>query len=228
MSARVFPELNEAPSLISETPASRRRDYFGTIVAGAKRRWLRERRRRKVGRAYDMALEISRVIPRGSEVLDVGCGNGYIAHHLKAMLGTNILGIDLSESTEAPIYYRQYDGKRYPLPDDSFDAIVSAYVLHHAQDARSVLNEMKRVLRPGGLAVIYEDIPATKWDRFVCSIHNRQWRNRTGVCTFCTKPQWRVLFELYGFETISERSLSRWRNLAHSVTRVRFVLGSVK
>src|SRR5438128_682629 len=223
MSARVFPELNEAPSLISETPASRRRDYFGTIVAGAKRRWLRERRRRKVGRAYDMALEISRVIPRGSEVLDVGCGNGYIAHHLRAILGTNILGIDLSESTEAPIDYRQYDGKRFPLPDDSFDAIVSAYVLHHAQDVRSVLNEMKRVLRPGGLAVIYEDIPATKWDRFVCSIHNRQWRARTGVCTFRCESQWRLLFESTGFEVARERTLSRARNLTHPVCR-RFYL----
>jgi len=103
MSARVFPELNEAPSLIPETPALRRRDYFGTIVAGAKRRWLRERRRRKVGRAYDMALEIARVIPRGSGVLDVGCGNGYSAHHLSAILTTRVVGIDISETTEAPI-----------------------------------------------------------------------------------------------------------------------------
>src|SRR5437667_2525706 len=107
MSARVFPKLTEAPSLIPETIASRRRDLLQAIVVGAKRRWARERRRRKVGRAYDMALEIARVIPRGSEVLDVGCGNGYIAHHLRAILCTNILGIDLSESTEAPIDHRQ-------------------------------------------------------------------------------------------------------------------------
>src|SRR5437667_8098707 len=128
MSARVFPELNEAPSLIPETPALRRRDYFGTIVAGAKRRWLRERRRRKVGRAYDMALEIARVIPRGSEVLDVGCGNGFIAHHLSAMLGTSVVGIDLEASCDAPIDYRRYDGARFPVNDDSFDAVLLCYV----------------------------------------------------------------------------------------------------
>src|SRR6184192_3332925 len=150
MSARVFPELNEAPSLIPETPALRRRDYFGTIVAGAKRRWLRERRRRKVGRAYDMALEIARAIPRGSEVLDVGCGNGFIAHHLSAMLGTSVVGIDVANETEAPIDYHRYDGRRFPFADNSFDSVMLCYVLHHAQDVCAVLNEMRRVLRAGG------------------------------------------------------------------------------
>src|SRR5438128_10258525 len=54
-------------------------DVIDRILRGIKRRWARERRRRKVGRAYDMALEIARVIPRGSEVLYVGCGNVFIA-----------------------------------------------------------------------------------------------------------------------------------------------------
>src|SRR5437899_7920639 len=119
MSARVFPKLTEAPSLIPETIASRRRDLLQAIVVGAKRRWARERRRRKVGRAYDMALEIARLVPRGSEILDVGCGNGFIAHHLSAMLSTMVVGIDLGNSVEAPIDYRPYDGVHFPLPDNS-------------------------------------------------------------------------------------------------------------
>src|SRR6266403_6385548 len=78
-----------------------RRGLLAGVLEGVQRRWARERRRRKVGRAYDMALEIARVIPRGSEVLDVGCGNGFIAHHLSALLGTSIVGIDLGNSAEA-------------------------------------------------------------------------------------------------------------------------------
>ena len=224
MSARVFPKLSEAPSLIPETTVSRRRDVFGAINSGITRRWTRECRRRRVGRAYDMALEIARVIPRESRVLDVGCGNGLIAHHLSAMLGTSVVGIDLTKGCEAPIDYRQYDGEEFPLPDDSFDAIISAYVLHHAQDVCTVVNEMKRVLRSGGVAVIYEDIPATKWDRFICSIHNRQWQARTGPCAFRTEPEWCALFESFDFEIISEKYLSRWRNIAHPVARVRFIV----
>src|SRR5260370_32554038 len=195
-----------------------------SIIHGIKRRWQRERRRRKVGRAYDMALEIARAIPYGSEVLDVGCGNGFIAHHLSAMLGTGVVGIDLGDRADAPIDYRRYDGARFPMPEDSVDAVLLCYVLHHAQDLSVVLDEMRRVLRDGGLAVIYEDIPQTWWDKGVCWIHNRQWRNRTGPCTFRNESEWRSLFESFGFEIVSERRLSRWRNLSHPVSRRSFVL----
>jgi len=194
------------------------------LVHGIKRRWARERRRRKDGLAYDMALELARAIPRGSEVLDVGCGNGFIAHHLSAILDSNAVGIDLGSSADAPIDYRRYDGSRFPLMDDSFDAVLFCYVLHHAQDVSVVLNEMRRVLRDGGLAIIYEDIPGSWWDRGVCWIHNQQWRGRTGPCTFRRESEWRALFEAFGFEIVSERQLSRWRNSTHPVSRSFYVL----
>ena len=210
------PQTRWLPFPTSLSGQSTARDGF---VHGLKRRWARERRRRKVGRAYDMALEISRVIPKGSEVLDVGCGNGFIAHHLSAMLGTNVAGIDVGPATEAAIEYRRFDGIHFPLADDSVDAVLLCYVLHHAQDIGAILNEARRVLRNGGLAIIYEDIPATWWDKGVCWIHNRQWKNRTGPCTFRNKSEWWAVFNSLGFEIISERQLSRWRNLTHLVCR---------
>ena len=39
-----------------------------------------------------MALEVAKVLPPRANVLDVGCGNGFIAHHLKGMLGTTVVG----------------------------------------------------------------------------------------------------------------------------------------
>lgn len=228
----MFPQLrlSQSPVNYSDTgvlpgaqPAAPVFGPLSAVVTGAKRRWLRERRRRKVGRAYDMALEIARVIPRGAEVLDVGCGNGYIAHHLSAMTGTAVIGIDVADSTEAPIDYRPYDGREFPIADSSRDAIVLAYVLHHAQDVDVMLSEMKRVLRPGGVAVIYEDIPEKLWDRFICWTHDRKWRKRTGACTFRSESDWRLLFGESGFEVLSERQLARMRNLTHPVRR-RFYL----
>lgn len=195
---------------------------FGAIARGVQRRWLRERRRRKVGRAYDMALEIARVIPRGSEVLDVGCGNGFVAHHLSAMLGTGVIGVDVMDATQAPIDYRRYDGVRIPLIENSVDAVLLCYVLHHAQDVRGMLSEMRRVLRPNGLAVIYEDIPETLWDRFICWTHNLKWRNRSGACAFRLTSQWQSLFSSMGLEAVTERPLSRYRNLTHPVLRAFF------
>ncbi len=194
------------------------------LITTIKRRFRRMRRRRKVGRAYDMALEVARVLPERADILDVGCGNGFIAHHLQGMLGTTVVGLDVGGNTSARINYLPYDGRHFPVRDQSFDAVLLCYVLHHAQDARLVLNEVSRVLRVGGLAIIYEDMPMMWWDRLVCWTHDRQWRGRTGPCTFQVEHDWRRTFNLAGFEVVKERALSRWRNLAHPVARRFFVI----
>jgi SAM-dependent methyltransferase len=188
------------------------------------RRWRRMRRRRLVGRSYDMALEIARLLPPGSNVLDVGCGSGFIAHHLTGILQSTVVGLDVGKTTSARINYLPYDGRHFPVKDRSFDAVLLCYVLHHAQNHRLVLDEVSRVLRDRGLAIIYEDIPKGRWDRLVCWTHNRQWRGRTGPCTFQLEHGWRATFSSSGFEIITERSLSRWRNLAHPVSRQFYVL----
>jgi hypothetical protein len=82
------------------------------------------------------------------------------------------------------------------------------------------------VLQTGGLAVVYEDVPARGWDRAVCAAHDRAWRARTGPCRFRLGDDWRALFESAGFRVVSERALSRWRNLAHPVRRTLFVLSA--
>jgi hypothetical protein len=76
----------------------------------------------------------------------------------------------------------------------------------------------------GGLAVVYEDIPAAWWDRFICWTHDLKWRKRTGPCAFRCEREWRKVFQRAGFEIVSERALSRWRNLAHPVRRRLYVL----
>ncbi len=177
-----------------------------------------------MGRAYDMALEIARAVPANSRVLDVGCGNGFITHHLSAMMGSKVIGIDFAPNTEAAIDYRQFDGRKFPMGNNSIDAVLLCYVLHHAQDLFIVMSEVRRVLSKGGLAVIYEDIPTAWWDRIVCGIHDLKWRKRTGPCTFHREDAWRLLFNSEGFEIITERPLSRWRNLSHPVTRRFYVL----
>lgn len=200
-----------------------------TLVASAtgmiSRRWRRERRRRQVGRAYDMALEVARLIPHHAQVLDVGCGNGFIAHHLSAILRRNVVGLDVREHTTAPITYLRYDGLHLPARDQSVDAVLLGYVLHHARDAGVILGEVRRVLREGGQVIVYEDIPRTAWDRVICRTHDLQWRRRTGACISRQQPEWRALFAVAGFAVIAERTLSRWRNLAHPVSRAFYVLG---
>lgn len=213
------------PPLIDSAPvgAFQEKDQVHWLI----RRWRRERRRRKVGRAYDMALEIAKSLPRFSQalrLLDVGCGNGYIAHHLSAMLNTHVIGIDLDELTEAPIDYRAFNGASFPVADQSLDVVLFCYVLHHAQNLETLLSEVRRTLRTGGRVLIYEDMPESLGDRIVCGIHNRKWRSLTGPCTFRTEAGWRRAFESAGFEIVTTRPLSRWRNFAHPVSRRFFLM----
>ena len=228
MLSRPAPISRSAPFFtIDRLPLAARSPLAAVVAATAgmmRRRWRRERRRRQVGRAFDMAVEVAHLVPRHAQVLDVGCGNGFIAHHLSALLGTSVVGVDLGKCATAPITYLRYDGIRFPTLDESFDAVLFCYVLHHAQDVGALLSEARRVLRDGGLAIVYEDIPQSRWDRAVCWAHDRQWRQRTGPCTFRGHREWLSLFAQFGFQTIDDRVLSRWRNLTHPVSREYYVL----
>ena len=71
-----------------------------------------------------MALEVASVLPPQANVLDVGCGNGFIAHHLQGLLGTPVVGLDVGKDTAARINYLPYDGRHFPVKDESFDAVL--------------------------------------------------------------------------------------------------------
>jgi len=139
-------------------------------------------------------------------------------------MGAQVTGIDLGPAAEAAIDYRKFDGNFLPVADQSFDAALLCYVLHHAQQVGVLMNELSRALMTGGYAIVFEDIPAAWWDRLVCWTHDLKWRKRTGPCTFRSPFEWQTIFTEAGFEVVSERVLSRWRNLAHPVQRRRFVL----
>src|SRR5262245_42028023 len=98
--------------------------------------WMRYRR---IARAFAAARMLSDHVPLGARVLDVGCGSGFIAHHLNAM-GRCVTGVDLSTTVEAPIEYREFDGRKLPFEDVSFDAVIFSFVLHHSQTIASLLD----------------------------------------------------------------------------------------
>lgn len=95
----------------------------------------------------------------GKNGLDLGCGVG---RHTKLMddLGMYGIGIDISEEAIQlgqdnfdGIDLRIYDGKRIPFEDNYFDFVISHGVLDHMfiKDAKELLKEVYRVLKPGGM-----------------------------------------------------------------------------
>lgn len=98
---------------------------------------------------------------RPLEILDVGCGPGIASMQL-ADMGHRLTSVDISgEMLECArrnardngldIDFRRCDACSLDLPDASFDAVVSDYMLWTVRDPRPVVSEWHRVLRDGGI-----------------------------------------------------------------------------
>lgn len=102
------------------------------------------------------------LIPRGAEILEIGGGTGWQAAEL-ATHGFRVCSIDLADSAYASqrvFDVQAYDGAHIPFPDHSFDVVFSSNTLEHIKDVGSLLNEARRVLKPGGFGVHLMPTPA--------------------------------------------------------------------
>ena len=100
-------------------------------------------------------------------ILDVGCGVGlmsrYVGEHFGELHGVDIApGVVERAAENFPRgKFQLYDGKNIPFDDQSFDVAFTVCVLHHVPPAQwaSLVTEMARVLKPGGLLYIFEHNP---------------------------------------------------------------------
>ena len=97
---------------------------------------------------------------QGCKVLDVGCGGGFSCEFLAAR-GAVVSGVDQSQAcidaarTHALsqgwiIDYQQGVAEQLPYPDCTFDVVICVDVLEHVADLKQTINEIDRVLKPGG------------------------------------------------------------------------------
>ena len=106
-------------------------------------------------------------IQRGHDVLDVGAGTGDLSFAAAAQ-GAQVVAIDLSAGMLAVLARRATADQRtriqllvgnaqdLPLPDASIDRIITGFTVRNVHDLARAFAEFKRVLRPGGRAVILE------------------------------------------------------------------------
>jgi ubiquinone/menaquinone biosynthesis C-methylase UbiE len=97
---------------------------------------------------------------RGDErLLDVGCGDGGVARLLRERVG-EVMAVDVEASAsweDSPgLEFRVADGEALPYDEGSFDLVHSKDSLHHMARPERALAEYRRVLRPGGAALIVE------------------------------------------------------------------------
>jgi ubiquinone/menaquinone biosynthesis C-methylase UbiE len=101
---------------------------------------------------------------KGRKVLEIGIGNGADAV-MFASQGADYTGVDLTEAAldatrrhfavmGLPGTFQQENAEQLSFPDESFDWVYSHGVLHHTPNTQQAIDQVYRVLKPGGRAII--------------------------------------------------------------------------
>ncbi|MDW8337144.1 MAG: methionine biosynthesis protein MetW [Tepidimonas sp.] len=124
---------------------------------------------------------IAQLVPPGSSVLDLGCGDGALLEHLRRTRGCRGYGIELDDAQVLACLKRGLDVLQFNLEeglsmfaDDSFDVVLQIDTLPHLRNAETMLRETARVGRsaivafpnfahwPNRLRVLAGRMPVTK------------------------------------------------------------------
>jgi len=154
--------------------------------------------------AYNLMGEMA-----GKEILEIGCGLGVNAIIL-AQEGAKVTGLDLSsrrlEAVSEIITENEINGinlvcgsgEALPFPDESFDIVYTNAVMIH-MDKQKAIREIRRVLRPGGVAILVEPMkyhPLVNLYRFLMA--PRMWRSIADYITFKDLDSFNTCFDSYG------------------------------
>jgi 2-polyprenyl-3-methyl-5-hydroxy-6-metoxy-1,4-benzoquinol methylase len=110
---------------------------------------------------YDGTLDAF-VPSTARSVLDVGCGDGFLAARLARRI-SRVVALDLDQSVlgraqaripEAPVTWLHGDALANVVLPRSFDAVVSKAALHHLPNTRTGLRRLSTLVRPGGALAI--------------------------------------------------------------------------
>lgn len=165
------------------------------------------------------------------KILDFGCGEGFFANLIFGKQKIDI-GLDLldngrvGEAIDKKIYkkVKLYDGNIIPYPNKYFDTIVSNCVLEHIPNIKSSLNELYRVLKPGGYFIT--SVMADQWENnlFGSKIFGKkylEYMRKTQVHhNLLSNIQWQTYFKKAGFKIHSidgylYSKSSYWLDIAH-------------
>lgn len=193
--------------------------YKGTGMEGAVARWYAALTQKSMARHRQLAGRAAQLAPPGSNVLEVAPGPGYLAIELAKLGDYRITGLDISKTfveiaranaakANAKIDFRHGNASEMPFRDATFDFLVCCAAFKNFAEPLRALEEMHRVLRPGGQALIVDlrkDASRESINQAVDAMNVGAWNTLITKLTF----QHMLLKRAYtrrGFETLISRS----------------------
>jgi demethylmenaquinone methyltransferase/2-methoxy-6-polyprenyl-1,4-benzoquinol methylase len=126
-------------------------DFIERLLALGSGAWYRRSALRRAGLAA------------GMKVLDVATGTGLVAREALAIVGPTggVIGLDpsegmLGEAQQLHIPLVRALGEHIPFPDATFDFVSMGFALRHVAHLETLFSEIRRVLKPGGIACVLE------------------------------------------------------------------------
>ena len=147
-----------------------------------------------------IAHQVARLVPQGSDVLDVGAGDGGVAYALsQERPDVTVRGIDVLVRDDTRIPVRPFDGSHFPEADRGVDTVLFVDVLHHTDDPGALLREAARVARRA--VVIKDHLSEGLFATSTLRLMDRVGNARHGVrlpYNYLTTTQWNDAFAQAG------------------------------
>jgi ubiquinone/menaquinone biosynthesis C-methylase UbiE len=155
--------------------------WKGKGMEGWTARWYARTRRNDMEDFRRQAKAMAERLRPGADVLEVAPGPGFFAVELAKLGDFHITGLDVSRTlveiatanahnAGAKVDFRSGNASAMPFADQSFDFIYCSAAFKNFSQPVQALNEMHRVLRPGGEAVVQDlrkDVSLDEIDRYV-------------------------------------------------------------
>jgi ubiquinone/menaquinone biosynthesis C-methylase UbiE len=158
--------------------------YRGIGMEGAIARWYDKSTRKDIERFRALAQRLRTVLPQGGDMLEVAPGPGYLAIEMAKGTAYRVTGLDVSRTmvelaqrnaaqAGVEVHFRQGSASALPFADESFDLLACSAAFKNFSEPHKALEEMHRVLRPGGTALVLDlrkDVPVSEIRKYFSSI----------------------------------------------------------